>query len=949
MSDDPDRHRRVRALFERVREAPPDRRDAALDAACAGDLELHAEVASLLSAAARAESVLEQPAAAALAESQRLVGRRFGPHEVQSVLGVGGMGEVYRARDTRLQRDVALKVLPAPFAADPDRLARFDREARVLASLNHPQIGAIYGLEESDGIRALVLELVDGPTLADRIAEGPLPLGEALAIARQIGRALAAAHEQGIVHRDLKPGNVKLRTDGTVKVLDFGLAKSVGPLSPGTGASREQLPTATAITGLGLIVGTAAYMSPEQAKGRPADKRSDIWAFGCVLFEMLAGRRAFESADAAEALAVVLTKEPDWSRLPPRTPSSVRRLLRRCLEKDRERRLADIADAQLELDEHVPELGSTPDEDAQARPRPWLPWSVAAASLVIALGLAALLARDRRPLETAVYRSSILLPGRLGAPFDNRGPTLALSPDGRRLAFVATDATGRAQLWLRTLDSGAARPLADTAGAGTPFWSPDGRWLAFVAAGVLRKIDTSGGPVVTVCESAWAGGAWSRDDVILFTRRLPRLSLARVPAAGGTPSAATNLDFEAGEFGHLLPQFLPDGRRFLYTALSGTGQVLGLYRGSLDSDSRSRLAVDASFVQYAHGYLWLRRGSTLMAQRFDPDEHRTVGEAVPVAEQLRTSGGASFFSVSATGVLVFQADPSPGYELTWFDRTGRPTATLGTRDDYADLSLSPDGGRAVVSVGESGTTNRDLWIFDVARGVRTRLTSDPLPQTHSAWSPDGARIAYDVRSTGHFGLFQKPSNGAGDVEVLLADGFDDNPVAWSPDGRFILYVRRDGGTANLWVLPLEGQRQPFAFTHTQFNVPGQFSPDGRWVVYGSADSGRVEVYVAPFPGPGAKSLLSTGGGMDPRWRRDGKEILYLDPANRKLMSAAVVIQRDRVDIGRVEPLFDLRKVGPRVTYDLSPDGQRILAITRKDDGDSEPLTLVVNWPALLTK
>jgi serine/threonine protein kinase len=941
LSDDLDRHRRVRAVFEQVRDEAPERRMAVLASACGDDASLYDEVAGLLSADQKADAFLEVPAVAALAAAPRLIGRQLGPYEVLTVVGVGGMGEVYRARDQALGREVALKVLPELFAQDPDRLARFDREARILASLNHPHIAAIYGIEDGDGVRALVLELVEGETLAERIVQGPIPRPEALAIARQIGQALAAAHEQGVVHRDLKPANVKIRPDGTVKVLDFGLARTVGPDVADVPTTRA---TMSVVTEMGLVMGTPGYLSPEQATGRPADKRSDIWAFGCVLYEMLTGRRVFEGAHLSESMALVLTREPDWERLPADTPPAILRLLRRCLEKDRDRRLADIADARLELDER----DDAPARDLRSRSR-W-PWGLAAAGLLAAAWLGTMVVRRGQPADTKVYRSSILLSGRLGqplkAPFDNRSASLALSPDGRRLAFVATETNGRTQLWLRSLDSGMAQPLGDTAGAVSPFWSPDSRWLAFVANGALRKIDVSGGgPAVTVCESAWAGGAWSGNDVILFTDNATR-SLARVPAAGGAPTLATSI--EAGELAHLFPSFLPGNRQFVYAAVSGPAQTRGLYIGSLDSTSRTRVALDAPFVQYAQGYLWFSRGSTLMAVPFDA-ARGTSGTALPMAEQLRLSGGYAIFSVSPSGALVFQTDTSPGYDLTWFDRTGRPAGNLGTRDDYGDVSLSPDGGRALVSVGESGTGNRDLWIFDVSRGVRTRLTSDPAPETHNAWSPDGARVAFDRRTPGRFGIYEVAASGASDARTLLADGLDDNPCSWSPDGRALLYVRREGGTTNIWVLPLEGERKPFPFTRTQFNVPGQFSPDGRWVAYGSNDSGRMEIYVASFPDGGSRSLVSTAGGWDPRWRRDGKEILYMDQSTRKLMSVRVEARSGRVDIGEAKALFDLPKVGQRSTYDVSADGQKILAVTRQDDAGASPLTLVVNWPALLAK
>jgi Tol biopolymer transport system component len=673
-----------------------------------------------------------------------------------------------------------------------------------------------------------------------------------------------------------------------------------------------------------------------------------------VLFEMLTGHRAFSGEGVADTLAFILTKEPAWDLLPPETPPSIRRLLRRCLERDRTRRLADIADARLDLDEGVAD--GTGSEAALAPPsrspntfRRWLPWSIATAGIATALWLAGVTLFDQPAPDTRMVRSSILLPARLGTRSGGTlGANLALSPDGRRLAFVATDTTGRRQLWLRTLDGSAARPLADTEDAFSPFWSHDSRWLAFVANGKLKKMDPSGGPAVTLCESALSGGTWNRDDIILFTQSTPQ-SLAQVSAAGGAPSTVTALDAKDVELRHANPYFLPDGRHFVYVAIGFSADQLAVYVGSLDSAQRSRLPLDAAFVQYAQGFLLFARGSTLIAQPFDERRYALVGAAVPVAEQLRVGLLASFFSVSATGMLVFHEDPSPGNELVWFDREGRPTGTLGTVADYADLSLSPDGRRALVSIAEPGTTNRDLWIFDVARGLRTRFTSDPAPETHNVWSPDGGRIVFDSRRKGgHRDMYQKASNGTGDEEVLLEDEFDKNPRVWSPDGRFILYIRRSPNP-NIWVLPLTGDRKPFPFRETPSGeLPCGFSPDGRWVAYFSNESGRTEVYVSPFPGPGEKTLISTAGGFDATWSRDGKEIFYLSRES-KLMVAAVSADGDRFEVGDVTPLFDLPKVGPRAAYDVSPDGQRILAVTQKTQAGLAPLTLVVNWPALLNK
>jgi Tol biopolymer transport system component len=878
------------------------------------------------------------------------VGDRLGPYEIRSALGVGGMGEVYRARDTDLGRDVALKIVGERFAGDPDRLARFKREAQVLASLNHPHIAAIYGVADFPGGRALVLELVEGPTLGDRIASGPIPVEETLPIARQIAEALAAAHELGIVHRDLKPANVKLRPDGAVKVLDFGLAK-VAEGANGGEASQSPTITTPAMTQMGVLLGTAAYMSPEQAKGRPADKRSDVWAFGCVLFEMLTARRAFEGEDVAETLARVLTREPDWARLPPDTPPSIRRLLRRCLERDRTRRLADLSDARLEIDDRDEEpVGLMPVRRTSKLAR-WLPWGIAAAAVVGAVWLATRNAAERSVTDSRLIRSSILLPTGLGSPTATgfafvTGANVALSPDGRRLAMVLTDSSAHSQLWLRALDATETRLLAGTEGAVSPFWSADGRWLAFVANGKLKKLDPSGGTAVTLCDSAVCGGAWSRNDVILFTHARSQ-ALAQIPAAGGTPSMVTDVD-TGSEWRHAFPCFLSDGRRFVF-AVCGFGDEIYSYVSSLGSRERTRLPMNSGFLQYARGYLLFVSGNALVAQPFDERRNRLTGTAIPITERLRmpnAPSGASYVSVSATDLLVFQEDATPGFQLTWHDREGRPTGTLGGPADYGDLTLSPDGRRVLVSVAEPGSTNRDLWIFDVMRGVRTRFTFDPAPETHSIWSPDGSRIVFDSQRKGHRDLYEKAADGTGAEQLLLADEFDKNPMGWSPDGRFILYARRRGADVKIWVLPLVGDRRPYPFRETtaSFQLGGSFSPDGRWVAFFSSESGRSEIYVAPFSNPGRATQISTDGGLDARWSRDGKEIYYRWQG--QLMAAAISAGREGIEVGEVKPLFALPRVGRRFTCDASSDGQRFLAVTSRTQAGTEPLTLLQNWTTL---
>ncbi len=939
--DDPIRHQRVRQLFEVLRALPRAEQDAALSRACADDAGLRAQVARLLDAAAQQGSFLEHGAAAALSSGARKIGERIGPYEITGILGAGGMGEVYRARDTLLGRDVALKFARFELIASAERLARLRREAQVLAALNHRNIAAIHGIDESQGTLALVLELVEGATLADRLARGALSLDESLAIAGQLIDALEAAHACGIVHRDLKPSNVKLRVDGTVKVLDFGLATAPE-------LDEAASPASQPLSHSGMIVGTARYMSPEQARGRPVDKRTDVWAFGCVLFEMLTGAAAFDAAENADTLVAILTRTPRWQLLPRSTPESIRRLLRRCLEKDRARRLADISDARLELDDA---LGTaTPGEAGAAPARRWIPWSMAVAALV---ALALLIARryETPPLPN-VIKASVVLPGTLGETRSAAAPAFALSPDGHHLAFIASGSDGHTQLWTRALDDVEARPIAGTQDAQSVFWSSDSRWLAFVQDRRLRKVAATGGTIYTLADDAIAGGAWNADDVILFTQSTG--VLARVSADGGSAAALTGITPNKGEVFNLQPFFLPDGNGYGYVSL-GLGSVhADVFIASLDGSLPARkLPIQASLVRYAGGHLWFMRGRTLMAQPFDARNRELSGAALPIAEQVRIDNSqfrSGMFSVSNTGAFVYQRDPAPGFELTWFDRQGTRRGTLGTAADYADVDISPDGRRALVSVAPDSTAARDLWIFDLARGLRTRFTFDDMrPIRTPVWSSDGSQVVFATQRNDRIVLMRKAVNGASDAEIVFDDPFDKEPLSWSADGRNLLYARRASiSKPETWVLPLGGAGKPHAFSQSRARFSA-FSPDGRWVAFDSAQSGRVEIYVAPFPGPGRATQVSNNGGFNARWRGDGRELFYLQAQDNKLMSVEMSFADGSIVPGDPKPLFDLAWIGPRMTYDVMPDGGKVLALTQPPSAGSIPLTLVLNWPALIRK
>jgi Tol biopolymer transport system component len=884
--------------------------------------------------------------------------RRLGPYEILSPLGAGGMGEVYRARDTRLNRDVALKVIPEVFAADADRMSRFEREAKLLASLNHPHIAAIYGVEESGSTEALVMELVEGPTLADRIATGPIPLDEALPIAQQIAEALEYAHDHSVIHRDLKPANIKVTTDGTVKVLDFGLAKAL--TEEPTAANLSNSPTISMnATVAGVILGTAAYMSPEQARGKTVDRRADIWAFGVVLFEMLTGHAVFAGEDVSETLAFVMTKEPAFDTLPSKAPLAIRTLLRRCLTKDMRQRLQHIGEARFVL-EHSEDAAAEP-VAAQHKSRERLAWSFAAVlfvALVAALALGTRAYFRSAPQESRPIRFFVAPPEgwAFAQPVSNGGTAtipLAISPDGQRVAFVATGKDGRSLLWVRSLDTLTAQALAGTDGAARPFWSPDSRFLGFFAGGKLKKIDVLGGPQITLCDAPDdRSGTWSRDGVIVFAARL-NSALQKVAASGGVPTAATVLG--EGESGHRRPYFLPDGRHFLYRAITSSPEGGPIYVASLDSAERKLLFnTDSANVAYSQGHLLFLRETTLMAQPFDTLRLVLTGEAFPIAEQVLRSATTppyGFFSASENGVLAYQTGTAAGgAQLRWFDRTGKQIGTVGDPGTQSDLKLSPDGNRASISIAGQAANGRDIWLFDLARGLRTRFTfgGSALQET-SIWSPDGSRVVFNSNRKVHLDLYQKASSGTGGEELLLTDNVDKYPVSWSPDGRSILYYATGASNSLLFVLSLSGDRKPVPFLNTQFNVaPGQFSPDGRWVAYASDESGKFEVYVAPFLGPGGKWQISTTGGIQLRWRHDGSEIFYIAP-DGKLMAAAVNGKGSSFEVGAVQPLFQTRVTGLRYQYDVAADGMHFLVDSTPEQEASAPITVVLNWDVGLKK
>jgi hypothetical protein len=716
-------------------------------------------------------------------------GSRVGPYEIVSAIGAGGMGEVYRARDVRLNRDVALKVLPDAFSLDPDRLARFKREAQVLASLNHPNIAVIHGLEELDsgeaeqrtqGIRALVLEHVDGPTLADRIAQGPIAIDEMLPIAGQIADALEAAHEQGIIHRDLKPANIKIRRDGVVKLLDFGLAKALEPVPSVTGPMESPTITSPAATQLGIILGTAAYMSPEQARGHAVDRGADIWAFGCVLFEMLTATRAFPGTDTTETVAAILRDEPEWPRLPAETPDSIRRVLRRCLVKNRKRRLADIRDARLDIDDAQSEKpgGSVVAPDRH-RWRERMAWGGAVA-LAAFVAAAAMLRGRSEPIpvrpEMRVEISTPPTPDLV---------SLAISPDGEKLAFVASS-SGRPQLWLRALTSGVARPLRGTDGASYPFWSPDSRSVGFFANEKLFVVDADGGaPKPLVTAAVGSGGTWNRDGVILFVP-VPDAPVMRV-SADGSGAASLPGHQNSPQPGQRFPQFLPNGRRFIYYV----AESRGVFLGEIDKAERRHLFdADAAAVFVPPGDVLFVRDGTLFSQRFDVQNLAVTGAPTPVAEGITVDRRGVAALSASTGSILFRAGSDQGQRrLIWFDRTGKEVGTAGDPDSSypMNLSLSPDGHRVAFSRSMEGG-NTDVWLLDLTRTVLSRFTYDPSPEIVPSWSPDGRRVAYSkIARAGVFAIYQKSTQAGAEESILVQTPQPSILVDMSRDGRFVLF------------------------------------------------------------------------------------------------------------------------------------------------------------------
>jgi Tol biopolymer transport system component len=874
-------------------------------------------------------------------------GTKLGPYEILAPIGAGGMGEVYRARDTRLERTVAIKVLPSHLSASPESRQRFEREAKTISQLSHPHICALHDVGRQGETDYLVMEYLEGETLSERLAKGPLPLEQTLRYGQQIADALDKAHRQGIVHRDLKPGNVMLTKTG-VKLLDFGLAKTFEPAAPRE--SLTSLPTQQGLTREGTILGTFQYMAPEQLEGKDADARTDIFAFGATLYEMATGRKAFSGSTQASLIGAILHTEPQpISSVQPASPPALDRIVKTCLAKDPEERWQSSADIKRELgwisEGSAAGVAVPAALSSLRRRREPLAWLLAAAGI---LGAAAALVTRRSQAPPQPIRFALASPAGLKLRLQD---CPALSPDGSRLALSLADAGGKSQLWVQALDSLRGRPLEGTEGARLPFWSPDGRAIAFFQSGRLRRIDSGGGMIQTISEGAGSGfgGAWGAGGTIVFGSTFGG-PLWRVPASGGDKTPATVPDAARGDAAHVFPAFLPDGRHFVFIARNVDPSKSVVALGDLESkETRPLWRSDTGAVWSPTGHLLFAREGTLFAQRFDARRRVAVGEPFSVAGDVRFFTGNSLVQATAGGDLLVYGLWRHDRRLVWVDRTGRELGTIGQVADYDDVRVSPSGDRVAASIRDPASGwNNDVWVLDAGRGIASRLSSERSDEFGPVWSPDGQRVFYTSDRAGFYDLYSRPSGG-GSEELVLRTKWDKVANELAPDGGTLVFGGSPvGNYEDVWLLPLTGERSPRPAIESRGFVEksSRLSPDGRWVAFSSDEPGREGIFVAPFPS-GPKRPVSDSGGSVPVWSRDGKELYYLG-GDGKLTAVGVSVGPSGLALGPPQPLFDLDPAGltsfdPR-PYDVAPDG-RFLVVRAVGDEPSHPIVVDVHWTA----
>ena len=945
----PERWRQIDKLLDDALDKKASQREAFVAEACGDDEELRDKLETLLESYARAEGFIEgsalEVAARKIVKHHDLVGRQIGSYQITSSLGEGGMGEVYQATDTKLEREVAIKVLPDAFAQDPQRFARFEREAKLLASLNHPNIAAIYDLQQHDRMHYLVLELVTGKTLAEHSKAGPLLMKEALELGCQVAEALEAAHAQGIVHRDLKPENIKLTSEDKIKLLDFGLAKAYekdGAISGG------KSPVIT--EGKGIVLGTAAYMSPEQARGKEVDERADIWSFGCVLYEMLAGKRAFEGGTVSDTLALVLEREPHWEALPEGIPSPLRTLLQRCLEKDPRRRLHAIADVRIEIEDALSSpMKDLPTEGTIATTatsgwRRLIPLSVVA---VIAIIAGVTIWNLTRPAPMPLTKFVIMPPP--SAPFANTNTLdLAISPDGRIIVYL-TESQGRSKLFLRHLDELAGKPIAGTEGAaGFPFFSPDGQSLGFHADGKLKRVSLAGGALMTLCEAElpWFGGTWAQDSVVFSAGR----KLYRVADTGGEPESLAVPDKDKGESEFSCPKPVPGGKAVFFDVANKDykSQIRLL---SLETGKQTIVVdegINAHYTPTGHLVYQQKQRSTLMAAPFDLTGLKVTGDAVPVLEGIRAVDA----TLSSDGTLIYVPIIHIPLEvaLIWVDRNGTQLEVIDEKRSWAPRQISPDGNRIALIHVENN--QRNIWIHDLQDGSFRRLTFEGKTNEGPIWTPDGKWITFASDRDGPLNLYRRLADGSRPAERLTTSEFSQSLPSWSPDGSVLAFSQASPNYkgSDIWVLPMKGDRKPRPFiTSSNNDIQPRFSPDGRWLAYGSSarrENGQVgrsrTIYVRPYPGPDVKWLVSGDeGGLNPVWSPDGIELFYHSGDLDKIMVVPIQTQ-PTFRAGKPRVLFEGRY---GATFDISPDGKRFLMSKLKKPVKVPPkqINVVLNW------